>query len=123
MDEMKRLASDAKDALLTGRLEHFAQILHEEWLAKKATSASVSTPEIEELYEESRRLGVLGGKVSGAGGGGFMFLYCPFDRKPAVAKRLTEMGGEVMPVHFEGQGMVSWAWSGRGFHATGAAQI
>jgi len=118
MDEMKRLTLDAKDALLTGRLEDFARILHEEWLAKKATSDSVSTAQIEEFYEEGRRLGVLGGKVSGAGGGGFMFLYCPFERKPDVAKRLTELGGEVMAVNFEGQGMVSWAWTGGSFHAT-----
>ena len=78
----------------------------------------MSTAQIEEFYEEGRRLGVLGGKVSGAGGGGFMFLYCPFERKPDVAKRLTELGGEVMAVNFEGQGMVSWAWTGGSFHAT-----
>jgi D-glycero-alpha-D-manno-heptose-7-phosphate kinase len=112
MDEMKRLTIEAKDALLTGRLDDFARILHEEWLAKKRTSDAVSTVRIEELYEESRKLGALGGKVSGAGGGGFMFLYCPFDRKPAVAKRLVELGGEVMPVAFQAQGMESWAWSG-----------
>jgi D-glycero-alpha-D-manno-heptose-7-phosphate kinase len=115
MDEMKRLTLEAKDALLTGRLDRFAGILHEEWLAKKRTSDSVSTARIEEFYEEARRLGVVGGKVSGAGGGGFMFLYCPFDLKPDVAKRLTELGGEVVPVAFTAQGMESWAWSESGF--------
>jgi D-glycero-alpha-D-manno-heptose-7-phosphate kinase len=110
MDEMKRLTLKAKDALLTGRLDDFARILHEEWLAKKRTSESVSTPRIEDLYEEARRLGVVGGKVSGAGGGGFMFLYCPFDRKPDVREALTELGCEVMPVAFAAHGMESWAW-------------
>jgi D-glycero-alpha-D-manno-heptose-7-phosphate kinase len=109
-DEMKRLTTDAKDALLTGRLDRFAVILHEEWLAKQKTNHSVSTPRIDEMYEEARRLGVVGGKVSGAGGGGFMFLYCPFDRKPDVSKRLAELGAEAMPVAFESQGMHSWAW-------------
>jgi len=108
---MKRLTLRAKDALLTGRLDDFARILHEEWLAKKRTSAAVSTERIEELYEEARRLGVVGGKVSGAGGGGFMFLYCPFDRKPVVTKSLMELGCEVTPVAFAAHGMESWAWS------------
>jgi D-glycero-alpha-D-manno-heptose-7-phosphate kinase len=111
MSEMKRLTLQAKDALLTGRLDDFARILHEEWLAKQRTSASISTPRIEELYEEARRLGVVGGKVSGAGGGGFMFLYCPFDKKPDVTKRLTEMDCQVMPIAFVAHGMESWAWS------------
>ena len=110
MDEMKRLTLKAKDALLTGRLDDFARILHEEWLAKKQTSQSVTTKRIEELYSEALLCGAVGGKVSGAGGGGFMFLYCPFDRKPDVAKRLTELGAEVVPVAFEIQGMESWAW-------------
>ena len=63
------------------------------------------------MYEEARRLGVIGGKVSGAGGGGFMFLYCPFDRKVAVAERLTQMGGQVSSVVFEFEGMRSWTWN------------
>jgi D-glycero-alpha-D-manno-heptose-7-phosphate kinase len=110
MDEMKRLTLRAKDALLTGKLDNFAEILHQEWLSKKKTSSGVSTPRIEELYDDARQLGALGGKVSGAGGGGFMFLYCPFDRKPAVTKRLTELGADVLPVAFEPEGMQSWAW-------------
>lgn len=111
MDEMKQLTIDAKDALLKGRLDDFARLLHVEWLAKKRTSDLVSTDRIEELYAEARALGVVGGKVSGAGGGGFMFLYCPFDRKREVSKRLTELGCEVLPVAFEANGMESWAWS------------
>ena len=68
----------------------------------------MSTAKIDEMYEESRRLGALGGKISGAGGGGFLLLYCPFDRKPAVGERLRAMGGEVYPVAFEDEGMQSW---------------
>jgi hypothetical protein len=51
---------------------------------------------------------VIGGKISGAGGGGFMFLYCPYDRKPAVTERLVEMGAQVLPVAFEPEGVESW---------------
>jgi D-glycero-alpha-D-manno-heptose-7-phosphate kinase len=110
MHEMKALTLKAKDALLKARLDVFASILHEEWLAKKRTSIHVSTPHIEELYEEARRLGVIGGKVSGAGGGGFMFVYCPFDRKRDVAKRLVQMGAEILPMAFEPDGLRSWSW-------------
>jgi len=108
MDRMKALAFDAKDALLTGRLQDLGEILHEEFLAKKRTAASVAPPHIEEMYEEARRRGVIGGKISGAGGGGFMFLYCPYDRKPAVSERLVEMGAQVLPVAFEPEGVQSW---------------
>jgi D-glycero-alpha-D-manno-heptose-7-phosphate kinase len=108
MDRMKALAFDAKDALLTGRLQDLGEILHEEFLAKKRTAASVAPPFIEELYEEARKRGVIGGKISGAGGGGFMFLYCPYDRKSAVSERLVEMGAQVLPVAFEPEGVQSW---------------
>jgi D-glycero-alpha-D-manno-heptose-7-phosphate kinase len=110
MDEMKALTTRAKDALVTGRLTELAALLHEEWLAKKRTSAAVTTGRIEEMYSEARRLGAMGGKVSGAGGGGFMFLFCPFDRKPEVARRLTQMGGSVLPIAFHQDGMQSWTW-------------
>jgi D-glycero-alpha-D-manno-heptose-7-phosphate kinase len=110
MHEMKRLTRRAKDALLQARLGDFAAILHEEWVAKKRTSDSVTTPQIDEMYEEARRLGALGGKVSGAGGGGFMFVYCPFDRKPSVAARLAQMGADTLPISFALEGMRSWSW-------------
>ena len=110
MDRMKELTLEAKDALLTGRLEDFAGFLHEEWEAKKTTSDSVTTTAIDEMYGEARRLGALGGKVSGAGGGGFMFLFCPFDRKPAVTDRMHELGGEILPMAFVPEGMQAWSW-------------
>jgi D-glycero-alpha-D-manno-heptose-7-phosphate kinase len=108
MGNMKQLAHEAKAALLRGRVLDLGEILHEQWLHKKATSAAVSTAQIDLLYQEARKHGALGGKMSGAGGGGFMFLLCPFDRKPAVIARLTELGAQVSPVEFESEGMQSW---------------
>jgi len=113
MERMKELTLEAKDALLTGRLEDFAGLLHEEWEAKKNTSDSVTTTAIDEMYSDARRLGAIGGKVSGAGGGGFMFLYCPFDRKPAVTDRMREIGAEILPMAFVPEGMQSWSWADR----------
>jgi D-glycero-alpha-D-manno-heptose-7-phosphate kinase len=111
MSRMKALTIDAKDAILTGRLDRLGDILDAEWTEKKKTAEGVTTPRIEEMYAEARRLGALGGKASGAGGGGYMFLYCPFDRKPAISKRLEELGGEICPIAFESSGMQAWAWS------------
>jgi D-glycero-alpha-D-manno-heptose-7-phosphate kinase len=105
---MKDLALEAKTALLRGRLGDLGAILHEDWLRKKATSASVTTGRIDFLYDEARKHGALGGKVSGAGGGGFMFLVCPFDRKPAVVARLTQLGASTSPVQFSPHGLRSW---------------
>lgn len=110
-DRMKALTVDAKNALLTGRLSLFGEILHEEFLEKRKTASHVVTPQIEEIYEESRRLGAIGGKVSGAGGGGYMFLFCPFDRKPRVIERIQELGGQVVPMAFESEGLQTWRWS------------
>lgn len=109
LHRMKQLTIDAKDALLKGRLEDFAQLLHDEWEAKQKVAESVTTERLNEMYSEARRLGVIGGKVSGAGGGGFMLLYCPFDRKAPVVDRVKEMGGEVFPITFEPEGMQHWA--------------
>lgn len=105
---MKELAVEAKTALLRGRLADLGEILHDDWLQKKATSRSVTTTQIDYLYDEARRYGALGGKVSGAGGGGFMFMLCPFDRKPGVVARLTELGARVSPVQFCPDGLHSW---------------
>jgi D-glycero-alpha-D-manno-heptose-7-phosphate kinase len=105
---MKDLALEAKAALLHGRLLDLGEILHEEWSRKKSIASSITTAHIDRLYEEARRLGALGGKVSGAGGGGFMFLLCPFDRKPAVVARLAELGGQAFPFEFCPTGLQSW---------------
>jgi D-glycero-alpha-D-manno-heptose-7-phosphate kinase len=105
---MKELAQEAKTALLRGRLRELGEILHEEWLQKKTTSSSVTTAHIDRLYDEARSRGALGGKISGAGGGGFMFLICPYDRKPAVVARLTELGANVSSVEFCPEGLQSW---------------
>lgn len=111
MHRMKTLTIDAKNALLRGRLADLAEILDAEWTEKKRTADTVSNPFLDEMYAEARRCGAIGGKVSGAGGGGFMFLLCPFDRRPNVSQRLAEMGGQAGSVVFEFQGMQSWVWA------------
>jgi D-glycero-alpha-D-manno-heptose-7-phosphate kinase len=105
---IKELAILMKTALLRGRLNEFAELLHEEWLAKKQLSDKISTPHIEELYEVARKEGALGGKVAGAGGGGFVMLYCPFDRKHRIAHRLRELGCSIADFSFTKAGVQTW---------------
>lgn len=108
MDELKRLATETKNALLQGRLEDFGVLLHEAWGNKKRMAASISNPLIDELYQEARRLGVLGGKISGAGGGGYMFLYCPYETQPAITERLEALGALRVDFSFEKNGLQTW---------------
>ena len=108
LHRLKALAIDAKSALLRGRLAELGEILDEQWRFKKATSHAISNARIDALYAAAREAGALGGKMVGAGGGGFMFLVCPFDRRPTIADRLTEMGASVGPIKFESAGLETW---------------
>jgi D-glycero-alpha-D-manno-heptose-7-phosphate kinase len=108
LDEMKSLAQSAKRALLRGRVGELGEILHQGWLHKQTTSGAVTNQAIDDVYSTARRLGAIGGKMSGAGGGGFMFLVCPFDRIPAVSAGLAELGVGCERLRFEPEGLRSW---------------
>ncbi len=108
MDELKRIATALKNALLQGRLNDFGALLHQAWMNKKKMAAQISDPSIDDLYEAARNGGALGGKVTGAGGGGYMFFYCPFDRKHIVAERLERLGAQVVDFNFDFNGLQTW---------------
>jgi len=108
MDELKSIAIAMKNALLRGRLTEFGALLHEAWENKKKMAQQISNPFIDELYETARKNGALGGKVSGAGGGGYMFFYCPFDRKHLVAEALEKLGAQVVDFNFDFYGLQTW---------------
>ncbi len=108
MDSLKQLTVDTKNALLQGRLEDFGGLLHQSWTSKKKMASSITNPNIDEIYQEARRLGALGGKISGAGGGGYMFLYCPYETQPAIAERLEELGALQVSFSFEKNGLQTW---------------
>ena len=71
-------------------------------------SSKISSPQIDTLYEEAKKAGALGGKLLGAGGGGFLLVYCPYNVKHKVAARLEEVGGQLMDWNFELRGAQSW---------------
>ena len=75
----------------TGDLSDFGRLLHESWQLKRSLSSRVSTPEIDAMYETARRAGALGGKIAGAGGGGFLLLFVEPDRRAAVRKALASL--------------------------------
>jgi D-glycero-alpha-D-manno-heptose-7-phosphate kinase len=109
LHQLKRDAIEMKAALLQGRIDDMAAILNRSWEAKKRTAAGISTGRIEQLYDLAFSQGAVGGKVSGAGGGGFMMFIVPPSRHIQVIRVLNEAGGSASGVHFTADGAESWA--------------
>jgi D-glycero-alpha-D-manno-heptose-7-phosphate kinase len=105
----KELAVEMKNALVQRRPREFGDLLHKAWHQKKRMSPKITTTFIDEAYAEARRAGALGGKVTGAGGGGYMLFYCEFHKKHRVAEVLTRMGGVVTEFAFESDGLTTWS--------------
>jgi D-glycero-alpha-D-manno-heptose-7-phosphate kinase len=97
-----------KEYLLKGNIEAFAEVLDRSWAEKRATASSISNATIDHVYEVVRQAGVIGGKISGAGGGGFMMLICRPERRMHVLARLAELGGTVIGCSFVSGGAHSW---------------
>ncbi|HTW07516.1 MAG TPA: hypothetical protein VME46_08400 [Acidimicrobiales bacterium] len=106
--EQKALAVAMKAALLRGQLQDFGHLLGQAWEAKKKMSPKISTPRIDEMYEEAVKNGALGGKITGAGGGGYMLVYVDFERRHQVSEALEGLGLSVSPLTFTGQGARAW---------------
>ncbi len=109
LQALHRLASDMKNALLRGRLSEFGEMLHEEWVNKIRVYPEATTSVVDEMYGESRRHGVIGGKLLGAGAGGYLLLFCEVDRKRKVREALEAMGGQFMTFGFVDEGLVVWS--------------
>lgn len=104
LHEIKGLAYLMRETLEHGRLEQFAALLHESWMAKKRVSHKISNSRIDALYDLALRNGALGGKLTGAGGGGFLLLFCPADRQEQLRTALEEKGLREMSFNFDHQG-------------------
>ena len=109
LHELKQLALVLKDALVEGRLDDFGALMHEAWIYKKRLAMPVSNAHIEELYAAARAKGALGGKICGAGAGGYMVFYCPLGQRPAVVQQLERMGTMVEDFTFIGHGVQVWS--------------
>ena len=114
IDSLHQLKSDAiemKQALLRGEIRHMAEILNRSWAAKKRTADGVSSPTIDRLYEAALAHGALAGKVSGAGGGGFVMFIVPPEDRMALIRGLNETGAQASAVHLTSEGAESWVVS------------
>jgi D-glycero-alpha-D-manno-heptose-7-phosphate kinase len=101
---IRRLVEPMKAALLSGELREFALLLHEGWEIKKRLSSKISNDHIDEMYKAALLNGALGGKITGAGGGGFMLLFCQKQYQQNVREALVAMGAREMGFEFEFQG-------------------
>jgi D-glycero-alpha-D-manno-heptose-7-phosphate kinase len=87
--EIKQMAYEARRVIETGNFEMLGTLLHQSWQLKKRLAGTVSNGRINEMYEAARNAGAIGGKISGAGGGGFLLLYVPFERQDRVRAELN----------------------------------
>jgi len=88
LKKMVMLVYDMRDCLFKGNLGDFGRIMHENWTLKQKLASQISNPEISEIYDNGLRNGAIGGKLLGAGGGGFMLFYCEKERQAQLAEHL-----------------------------------
>lgn len=108
LDRLKEITVAMKRALLAGKVNSFGHLLHDAWLNKRKLARGITTDRIDKLYGLARSKGALGGKILGAGGGGYLLLFCPFDQRHRVGAALEEAGGRIVPFNFVNHGIQSW---------------
>jgi D-glycero-alpha-D-manno-heptose-7-phosphate kinase len=108
MHSLKEQSQMMKEAILRGEVDKIGEILHYGWKHKKDMAAGISNDSIDKLYNLALEAGATGGKISGAGGGGFMIFYAPYNGKFALTNKLNELGGRVMKYSFTNHGLTTW---------------
>ena len=111
IDAMRKLKEEAvlmKEALLKGELHKIGEILGYGWQHKKLMAEGVSNKAIDEIYDAAIKAGATGGKISGAGGGGFMIFYCPGTSRYSVSRALAKFGGRFERFNFVEEGVIAW---------------
>ncbi len=109
LDATKQLAVDMKRELLRGNLDEMGRLLHEGWSFKKRFTEGISNARIDAFYDKAREEGALGGKLVGAGGGGYILFFCDFARRAQVARAVQKMGGRVEDFALEPAGLQTWS--------------
>lgn len=102
LHRIKHMACLAREELLAGNLDIIGELLHENWMLKKQLASKVSNSTIDAIYDAALKAGAIGGKITGAGGGGFFLLYCPYDKREAVRDALGDL--EEVPFNLEPDG-------------------
>jgi len=100
--ELKRMSCTARDEICAGNLDVIGHLLHESWQLKKQLASGITNGRVEEMYAAAHSAGALGGKLTGAGGGGGLLLYCPYEKRAAVRSALN--GLREIPIQLEPDG-------------------
>ena len=108
MHQLKQQAQMMKEALLKGRVHEIGEILDFGFRQKKEMAEGISNSLMDEIYSTAKKAGASGGKISGAGGGGFMIFYCPGNSKFAVMESLSAFGGHCKNYQFVDHGLMTW---------------
>jgi D-glycero-alpha-D-manno-heptose-7-phosphate kinase len=116
----KALAVRMKYALLSGNLVEFGDLLDDGWHQKKQFSPLVTNAYIDSLYRAAQEEGAMGGKITGAGGGGHMLFFCKPNRERAVMKALEDLGARVVDFGFDEHGLETWESTSEGERLTGS---
>jgi D-glycero-alpha-D-manno-heptose-7-phosphate kinase len=101
---IKEIGLETRTALEKGNVDQLGELLHTHWEIKRKRSEKMTEPFIDECYEAARQSGALGGKIIGAGGGGFLMFYCPDSNKAKLSQAMVKMGLKPMQFRF--------AWAG-----------
>lgn len=108
MHQLKEQAKMMKEAMLKGKLSSIGEILNYGFEQKRKMATNITNQLIESIYETARTAGATGGKISGAGGGGFMIFYCPTTSRYNVIEALQQYGGQVKQYQFVTEGLTTW---------------
>ena len=104
-----KLTYQMRDQLLRGKLLEFGNSLHDAWQLKKNFSNNISNSNFDKLYDFAKANGAIGGKILGAGGGGYFLFYCSPYEKLNLVNALRERGNEVRNFRFDGNGLTTWS--------------
>jgi D-glycero-alpha-D-manno-heptose-7-phosphate kinase len=104
LDQIKQIAVDTKKALEKGELNEFGRLLDVHWQTKKRRSRNITDPFLDECYETAMKNGAVGGKIMGAGGGGFFMFYCDNSDRPKLSQAMKKTGLMPMKFHFDFEG-------------------
>ncbi len=110
MHKLKEQAQQMKETLLKGDIDTIGEILDFGWKHKKKMAKGITSPFIDEIYDAAIDAGASGGKISGAGGGGFMFFYCPNNTRDSVIRSLKKFGGDAKRYEFVNTGLSTWSF-------------
>lgn len=108
MHKLKEQALLMKECLLRGDVDRIGEVLNMGWENKKKMATQISNNLLDKIYETALQNGASGGKISGAGGGGFMFFYCPGTSRLKVSQSLMQFGGQLKSFNFTQNGLTTW---------------